>query len=59
MATISPKIVYKGANPMLTKTGKARLGGLNVAQLEALKSKTTKNKEVAKINREIERKRVA
>ena len=53
MATINPKIVYKGANPMLTKTGKERLGPLNITQLAELRAKTTKKKVIAKINREI------
>jgi hypothetical protein len=38
-------------DPMLTKTGKARLGPLNAAQLTALLEKSTKPKEKAKIQR--------
>ena len=36
---------------MLTKTGKARLGPLNAAQLSTLLEKSTKPKEKAKIQR--------
>ena len=36
---------------MLTKTGKARLGPLNTAQLATLLEKSTKPKEKAKIQR--------
>ena len=36
---------------MLTKTGKARLGPLNTAQLSTLLEKSTKPKEKAKIQR--------
>jgi hypothetical protein len=41
---------------MKTKTGKERLGPLNVVQLEALKERTSKKKVVAKIHKEIQRK---
>lgn len=46
--------VKKKANPMLTKTGKARLGPLNLKQLENLLEKTSKKKEKTKIQRRIE-----
>ena len=36
-------------NPMTTKTGKTRLGPLNVAQLEKMIASTSKPKEKAKI----------
>jgi hypothetical protein len=38
-------------NSMLTKTGKARLGPLNLNQLGAMLEKSTKPKEQAKIRR--------
>jgi hypothetical protein len=38
-------------NSMLTKTGKARLGPLNVNQLGTMLEKSTKPKEQAKIKR--------
>ena len=38
-------------NTMLTKTGKPRLGPLNVAQLEKLLTNSSKPKELAKIRR--------
>jgi hypothetical protein len=38
-------------NSMLTKTGKARLGPLNLDQLGSLLQKSTKPKEQAKIKR--------
>ena len=41
----------KKANPMLTKTGKTRLGPLNVAQLEAMLEKSSKPKDKVKIER--------
>jgi len=44
------------ADPMRTKTGKERLGPLNVVQLEALKERTSKKKIVARIHKEIQRK---
>jgi hypothetical protein len=44
------------ADPMRTKTGKERLGPLNVQQLTALKERTSKKKIKAKIQKEIERK---
>ena len=48
--------VKKKANPMQTRTGKPRLGPLNVTQLETLLSKTQPKKTKAKISREIARK---
>ena len=39
----------KGANPMLTRNGKTRLGPLNVTQLQQLLEKTSKKKEKIKI----------
>lgn len=44
----------KHANPMLTRTGKTRLGPLNMNQLHALMDKTQKKKEKAKIQRRIQ-----
>lgn len=40
-------------DPMLTKTGKARLGPLNVAQLTKLMESATKPKVKAKVQREL------
>ena len=40
-------------NSMLTKTGKARLGPLNLNQLGAMLEKSTKPKEQAKIKKEM------
>jgi hypothetical protein len=40
-------------NSLLTKTGKTRLGPLNVSQLNKLLEKSTKPKEQAKIKRMI------
>jgi len=37
------------ANPMLTKTGKTRLGPLNLAQLKDLLEKTSRAKDKGKI----------
>ena len=45
----------KKANPMQTRTGKPRLGPLNVEQLTALLTKTVKNKVKARIQAEIDR----
>jgi len=42
------------ANPMLHKTGKPRLGPLNLKQLNELLTKTQKPKDKAKIQREIQ-----
>ena len=46
---VAPK--SKNKNPMLTKTGKTRLGPLNVEQLTKLIESTSKKKEIAKIQR--------
>jgi hypothetical protein len=40
-------------DPLVTKTGKARLGPLNLTQLNNMLAKSTKPKEQAKIKREI------
>ena len=40
-------------DPMLTKTGKARLGPLNVAQLTKLMESATKSKIKDKVRREL------
>ena len=56
MATKGGNQKTRKADPMKTKTGKERLGPLNVAQLTALKERTSKKKIVAKIQREIDRK---
>ena len=56
MATKGDNQKSRKADPMKTKTGKERLGPLNVTQLEALKERTSKKKVVAKIHREIQRK---
>ena len=42
-------MAVKKANPMQTKTGKPRLGPLNLNQLKALLEKTSKKKEKIKI----------
>lgn len=44
------------ADPMRTKTGKERLGPLNLTQLQALKERTSQKKIIAKIQKEIDRK---
>jgi hypothetical protein len=56
MATKGGNQKTRKADPMKTKTGKERLGPLNVAQLEALKERSSKNKIKAKIQKEIQRK---
>ena len=56
MATKGGNQKTRKADPMRTKTGKERLGPLNVAQLEALRDRTSQKKTIAKINREIQRK---
>jgi hypothetical protein len=43
------------SNSMLTKTGKARLGPLNIAQLTKLLESSTKPKEKDKIQRALNR----
>lgn len=42
------------ADPMLTKTGRVRLGPLNLSQLQQLLEKTAMKKEMAKIQRRID-----
>jgi hypothetical protein len=49
-------MAVKKANPMQTRTGKPRLGPLNINQLETLLGKTQPKKNKAKISREIVRK---
>jgi len=56
MATKGGNQKSRKADPMRTKNGKERLGPLNVAQLTALKERTSQNKIKAKIQREINRK---
>ncbi|NQW69587.1 MAG: hypothetical protein HQ457_04315 [Betaproteobacteria bacterium] len=46
-------------NPMLTKTGKTRLGPLNLAQLTKLLEASTKPKEKDKIQRALNKLTVA
>ena len=41
------------ANPMLTKTGKTRLGPLNLNQLKEMLEKTSKKKDKSKIQSRI------
>jgi hypothetical protein len=48
--------VKKTANPMHTRTGKPRLGPLNVVQLTTLLEKTQQKKNKRKISNEIARK---
>ncbi len=47
------------SNSMLTKTGKARLGPLNIAQLTKLLESSTKPKEKDKIQRALNKLSVA
>lgn len=56
MATKGSNQKNRKADPMRTKTGKERLGPLNVAQLESLRDRTSQKKIIAKIQREIQRK---
>lgn len=56
MATKGGNQKTRKADPMRTKTGKERLGPLNLVQLEALKERTSKKKTVAKIQKAIDRK---
>lgn len=49
----------KRADPMRTRTGKPRLGPLNIQQLEALLEKTNKKKDRAKIINRLDRSRRA
>ena len=44
------------SSPMVTKTGKPKLGHLNFTQLEELLNKSTKSKEKVKIQNHITRK---
>jgi hypothetical protein len=55
MATKGSNQKNRSADPMRTKNGKERLGPLNVAQLNALKERTSQKKVIAKIQREIDR----
>ena len=56
MATKGGNQKNRTADPMRTKNGKERLGPLNVAQLTALKERTSQKKIIAKIQRAIDRK---
>jgi hypothetical protein len=56
MATKGTNQKSRKADPMKTKTGKERLGPLNVAQLTALKERTSQKKIIAKIQKQIDRK---
>lgn len=56
MATKGGNQKTRKADPMRTKTGKERLGPLNVAQLTALKERTSQKKVQAKIQKAIDRK---
>ena len=56
MATKGGNQKTRKADPMRTKNGKELLGPLNVAQLTALKERTSQKKLQAKIQREINRK---
>jgi hypothetical protein len=55
MATKGSNQKSRKADPMRTKNGKERLGPLNVAQLTALKERTSQKKTIAKIQKEIDR----
>jgi hypothetical protein len=55
MATKGGNQKSRKADPMRTQTGKERLGPLNVAQLTALKERTSQKKTIAKIQKEIDR----
>ena len=55
MATKGGNQKSRKADPMRTKNGKERLGPLNVAQLTALKERTSQKKNIAKIQKEIDR----
>jgi hypothetical protein len=55
MATKGGNQKTRKADPMRTKNGKERLGPLNVAQLTALKERTSQKKTIAKIQKEIDR----
>ena len=55
MATKGSNQKTRKADPMRTKNGKERLGPLNVAQLTALKERTSQKKVISKIQKEIDR----
>ena len=55
MATKGGNQKTRKADPMRTKNGKERLGPLNVTQLTALKERTSQKKNIAKIQKEIDR----
>jgi hypothetical protein len=55
MATKGSNQKNRTADPMRTKTGKERLGPLNIAQLTALKERTSQKKIIAKIQKQIDR----
>jgi len=55
MATKGGNQKTRKNDPMKTKTGKERLGPLNLTQLNELKERTSKNKIKAKIQKEIDR----
>jgi hypothetical protein len=55
MATKGSNQKSRKADPMRTKNGKERLGPLNVTQLTALKERTSQKKNIAKIQKEIDR----
>jgi hypothetical protein len=55
MATKGGNQKNRTADPMRTKNGKERLGPLNVAQLTALKERTSQKKIIAKIQKQIDR----
>ena len=46
-------MAVKKANPMTTRTGKPRLGPLNLTQLQAMLEKSSKKKDQAKIRNRI------
>ena len=46
-------MAVKKGNPMTTRTGKPRLGPLNLTQLQALLEKSSKKKDQAKIRNRI------
>jgi hypothetical protein len=46
-------MAVKKANPMQTRTGKPRLGPLNLTQLNTMLEKTSKKKDQAKIRNRI------
>ena len=53
MATKGGNQKTRVANPMLTKTGKSRLGPLSLKQLEDMLEKSSKPKEKSKIENRI------